>query len=97
MPREVLTLLVLLIVALTASGTAALVNGADELSASGTLWEASIAFKGNGGVGLFETSGFEGKLTSKMVGGESGRAVDACAWRMPMVRAGDPRVIKCVE
>lgn len=97
MPRESLTLLVLLIVALAASGTAALVHGTDELSALGALSEASIAFESSGEVGLFETSGFDGKLTSKRVEGESGRAVNARAWRMPMVRSGDPRVIKCVE
>lgn len=92
-----MTLLVLLMVALTASETAALVHGADELSTVGTRWEASIASKCNGGVGLFETSVFDETLTGNRVGGEFGRAVNERAWRMPVVRAGDPRLIKCVE
>lgn len=96
-PQDVLKLLVLLLVVWTASGTAALVHGANELSVVGTCLEASIVSKWNGGVGLFETSVFDETRTGKRVGEEFGRAVNERAWRMTVVRAGDPRVIKCVE
>ena len=72
-PWELLTLLVLLMIAFAASRAALLVSNVDGLLAAGTLWKLSIASKCTGGVGLLETRISEEMLTGRMSVGEFGR------------------------